>query len=330
MVRIMKRKRIFLYLVVSITLIVFLLSGVILNKTQSTAKIENEKEDFYMTFLQNRPDPFIQRLYDENFKGYTLSDFVAPSTHCVIGEYKGFTEVNSGLWEFKFEPIEKIYGRESDDIIRIRIQNSGFGTGDGGVTIDTFKNSHRYILILERTETLFLEYPYYSLSGALILDVDNLEKSTWYEGDIVMPNGTTAADIIEQINTVVKEVGHTDCFEHKIFRTEDTENVINNCDAIFRITVKGVISQGVYDYRTVYRCTVSEVLKGNLTTNEKEYVYIVTERDKLLPKSEYIMSLSYTAAGTFYHQASPICIFDASDTEMETQIKEWLSEKKVP
>ena len=159
------------------------------------------------------------------------------------------------------------------------------------------------------------------------MDVDCIETSTWKNGTVYMSKGATYEDVINHIIEGSKEVGYKECFNVNYFRTEDIETVIKNCDAVFKINPRNIIAQGIYEDTTTYRCIVTENLKGRLTMVNDDFVYVNTFRNELETNKEYIIALSYAQAETFYHQASPICIFDASDKEMEAKIKEWLSEK---
>jgi len=303
-------------------------SNNIINRTK--LNIETRKEEFYI-YLAHDGDGmlFEEHSYEKEPQDTTMSEFIALSTHCIIGEFNNFTMINEYLWEYEFIPIEKIYGEENDDVIKVRVQHYGYGIGDGGLKPDSFIDGHKYILILERQENLLVAYPYYFFRGMFVMDIDNLGNSTWYGGNVYMSKGATKEDVITHIQVASKNVGYSESKKINFFRFEDEKTVVINSDAIFKITPQFIISQGEYDERTVYCCTVSEIIKGNLTTNDENNIYVVTLRNKLKVNSEYILPLSYVDADTFYHQASPICIFDAEDSEMETKIKEWLSEKNT-
>ena len=302
------------------------------SKEESVSEEEqktDEKEKFYIILTSENSGSNTEVLYSSEAKDREVRDYIAVSTHCVIGEFKRVTFVEDYLVEYEFINRKNIYGKETDEIIRVRVQCNSSGKISGNLCEESFITGHKYILILERTDTLFLGYPYYSFQGYFVMDIADIHNSKWGKGTVHISKNATADDVINYIENESKSVGYYECDNINYFRTEDVETVVKNCDAIFKITPWNVISEGLYDNRTVYMCTSSEVYKGKLETNEENFVFIVTFKDSLELGKDYILPVSYVEAECFYHQASPICIFDASNTEMEAQIREWLSEKNV-
>lgn len=299
----------------------------LINSQQSTKS--NDK--FYIILTSENAGGFYEVCYEseEDRKDKSIDDYIAVSTHSIIGEFVKATFVEDYLIEYEFKNCGKIYGNEDDDIIRVRVQSYDYGYIAGNLTENSFIKGHKYILILSRDETLFLEYPYYSFMGYFVLDIEDIQNGKWKNGTVHISKTSTSDDVIDYIKNTSKTIGFQKCEIVNYFRTEDNEAVIKNCDAIFKVKPVNILVNGVYDNRTVYMCTVPEVYKGKLETNEEKFVFIVAFRDSLELGREYILPVSYVKAEYFYHQASPTCIFDADDSEMEAKIKEWLSEKKI-
>ena len=162
------------------------------------------------------------------------------------------------------------------------------------------------------------------------MDFSDLSKAYYYEGKLKITEDANKTDVINHVKILAEETGISTSEIIKIFRTENEETVIKNCDLILKIKPRMLLTDGVYINCSSYFCEVIDCLKGNYSTNQDNMVMIRTFKDVLDNGEERIIALSCTDSDICYDQASPTCIFDASDTEMEAQIKEWLSEKIVP
>lgn len=258
----------------------------------------------------------------------TLSTFIEMSTDCFIGKFVSYKDYEE-ITEYEFVVTENVFGETKDKTIRIRVQNYG-ASPEGNIRRTTFTEGHEYLLLVSKSESLFLDYPWYSFMGYIVMDFSDLSKARWEEGKLEITEGASKLDIINHIKTLANKTAIKTADSKKIFRTEDEETVIKNCDLVLKIKPRMLIVDGVYDERSTYFCEVYECLKGNYSTNQDGMVIISTFKDALDSGEECIIALSNTASDICYDQASPICIFDADDSEMEAKIKGWLSEKNVP
>ena len=297
-------------------------------KSTLNNKINNKEDENKDTsfFLDGN---FIDITHQSLGAEVTFESCIAVSSHCVIGEFVKFTVVNDSLWEYEFKVKERIYGNDEDEIIRIRVEVYDTGV-EGNLKKDTFKTDHNYILILHRDNTIFLNYPRYSFIEYIVMDTANLHNSYWQYGSLIIVGDSSLNAVKNKILENSQKTGLLVFEEINMFRTEDEETVIKNCDLILKVKPKSITSQGVYEEMTVYKCEVIESLKGEYNVNSRNYLFVRTTRNALEKGTEYIIPLSRKRSNVTYDQASPICIFDAEDIEMEIKIKEWLSEKNVP
>ena len=106
----------------------------------------------------------------------TLSYYIKMCTDGFIGKFVSYKDYEE-FTEYEFKVTEKIFGDSEDKTVRTRIQNYGFYT-DGNINHSTFTPGHEYLLLVSKSETLFLEYPRYSFIGYIVMDLNDLSKST--------------------------------------------------------------------------------------------------------------------------------------------------------
>ena len=255
------------------------------------------------------------------------------SSNAAIAEFQKLNIISDTLWEYQFKAKEWLYGDYRDEIIRVRVALNGWNGNyevGGILKSDSFKVGHNYVLLLFRNDTIFLEYPRYEFVGNYVMDVNDLENSVCEKGTITITGDVTEENLKNYIKGTAQKLGYSASNVSKYYLTENKETVVKNCDAVFRVKPVYVFSRSRFEDMTVYACEVTECLKGTVTTNADGHVLMrVQTKADLKKNAEYIIPVSYRESGTFYDQASPICIFDAEDSEMETKIKEWLSEKNT-
>ena len=315
----MKRKNIVFILTVLIIAILIASVSIFITYKQSQKEIS-------INLLKTRSNP--AEMSSTTGEKTTLSTFIEMSTDCFIGKFVSYKDYEN-ITEYEFAVTEKVFGESEDKTVRIRIQYYG-ASPEGNIRRTTFTEGHEYLLLVSKSESLFLEYPWYSFMGYIVMDFNDLSKTRWGEGKLEITEGASKLDIINHIKTLADKTTIRKTDNIKIFRTEDEETVIKNCDLVLKIKSRMLIADGVYEERSTYFCEVSECLKGDYSTNQDGMVIISTFKDALDGGKECIIALSNTASDICYDQASPICIFDADDSEMETKIKGWLSEKNVP
>lgn len=255
----------------------------------------------------------------------TFSSIIEVSTDCFVGKFIECKKYD-GFFEYEFEVTEKVFGLSEDNTVRVRVLDHLTQS----VNSYTFKKGHEYLLTLRKSDSLFIDYPKYSFMGYIVLDFSNINNAKWKDGTIKISEGASKTDIINHVNSLSNKVGIATTSDARVFRTEDEETVIKNCDLILKIKPRILITDGVLANSSSYFCEVTDCLKGTYSTNEDGVVIIRTLKHALDSGEECIIALSTKNQDFSYDQASPICIFDADDSEMEAKIKEWLSEKKTP
>ena len=316
----MKKKQKFIFLIGIILSVILILSITFIN-------FRDPKEAKITLITQNitrNPNTESSLKSDLSFEYYLKN-----CTDCVIGTYQGFTKCDNNIIDYEFKVTDKIFTSHNDNTIKVRIQNYGNST-DGGITPDTFKLNHEYLLPLYGQHSLFLEYTAYSIMGSMIIDINNLSDAYWSFGIIEIEDNVTKNDLIYTVKNIDAVEGHYEPYQIKIFRTEDVETVIKNCDAVYKIKKNFKLADGTYKNFSSYECALLEVYKGPGNVKSDVNLLIRTLTYALDEGDEFILALSFNDKNTRYlDQASPICIFDADDIEMETKIKEWLSEKNT-
>ena len=253
----------------------------------------------------------------------SIEDIIKISTAGIVGEFIS-CEADGEVTNYDFKIKEVIYGNAPDEYARIKIKSYGDIGTEGGITKDSFIEGHEYLLVLRRKETLFLDYARYSFMGYFVIDLDNLNNAYWENGSISITENATKEDVINHFQVLSKNCGYDKESEIEIFRTEDIETVIKNCDAVFKVKVITHISDGIYANSSSYGCEVIEKLKGDCIPKYDGTIMINTLKGSLTEGKEYIIALSQKENGHLFDQASPDCIFSENEN-MECKIKEWLN-----
>lgn len=253
----------------------------------------------------------------------SIEDIIKISTAGIVGEFIS-CEADGEVTNYDFKIKEVIYGNAPDEYARIKIKSYGDIGTEGNIKPDTYKDGHEYLLLLRRKETLFLDYARYSFMGYFVIDLDNLNNAYWENGSISITENATKEDVINHFQVLSKNCGYDKESEIEIFRTEDIETIIKNCDAVFKVKVITHISDGIYANSSSYGCEVIEKLKGDCIPKYDGTIMINTLKGSLTEGKEYIIALSQKENGHLFDQASPDCIFSENEN-MECKIKEWLN-----
>lgn len=238
----------------------------------------------------------------------------------IVGEFKKYIEYENVI-EFEFLVKEILYGNVPEATIYISIVK-----GEEEVlnlNEYTYEVGRSYLLILCRHESLFREHARYSVVADIYIAADDLSNAT-FEGEKIQING----NLKSYIKNCARKNGFTKEYIPLMFKNEDLEIVIKNCDLVLEINVLEIGFYGVLGNQNTYTCEIKEVLKGEECLNEEtQVVYINAFKDVLQTGNTYIIALNKIDASEknyVFNQASKNSIIMKDDVEMISNIKEWL------
>ena len=254
-------------------------------------------------------------------KTVTLASSVESSHAGVVGEFVAFYD-RGQLSEFEFIVKDVLYGNVPESRIIVTHQLT---SNETALVMDenTYEAGEEYVLILHRFESLFLEYARYYIVNDIHIPYNDTQSAVM--------NGSPLA-IIGDVKSTVKNIANTNGYSEEekrdIYRTENLETVVKDCDAIIEIRVLGVAAEGVLHNGTTYTCQYINSLTGNdVPVNPDGNLFVVSFRDSLLLGNTYYLTVSAgDSSSVVYTLASPQGIIPTYDASAYEQIVAWLTE----
>ena len=188
---------------------------------------------------------------------------------------------------------------------------------------DTYETGKEYVLILHRFESLFLEYARYFLVNDIHIPCSDT-KSAVMNGSPLDITG----DVKSTIKNIANANGYSEEDKRDIYRTENLETVVKECDAIIEVRVLGVVAEGILHNGTTYTCEyIDSLTTSEVPVNPDNNLFVVSFRDSLIEGNTYYLTVSVgDSSSIVYTLASPYGIVPTYDTAAYEQIVTWLEE----
>ena len=226
---------------------------------------------------------------------YFYSSVVERSTAMVVAEFDSF-EMNGDLGVWKFKKLETLYGDVPEETI---IFDELYGLSSKNS--ETYIKGNRYLLSLQKRDTVFYDTPTYDPVGALVVNLTDLKTIVWHDGVISLSKNADAKDLVTFIVNFAKERGYDEePYLPEIFRNEKLETVAKECDLIVKVRIKAYYKESKLPYKT-HSCEILEVLKGECSSDGEIHADLISdvaaEGDELI----LLLSRKYKDADSYYY-----------------------------
>lgn len=260
--------------------------------------------------------------YETSEKYISFDEAIKLSDLGILGEFVKFHDKEEYVqYEFKVKNI--IFGNISEESILVNSTKSISTVDD--INYQYFKGENiydvgkEYILILNRSDILFNEKARYSFMTDIFIPYEETDKANMY-GESINVGG----NLIDHITTLTNDIQYPYSQEIKYFEGEELSTVVQECDIIVEVYVKGMIAEGVQHNGNTYSCELKNVLKGeSVQSTEDNEIFVVAIKNSITIGSNYVILLNKISdSSTIYSQASPNGIISIEDIAQIENIKE--------
>ena len=257
----------------------------------------------------------------------TFTEALEWSNVVIIGEY--INELldfeDDGAYCYKFKVIEVLRGEVPEDSAHLV---GYYGTAQAIGPDQIYKTDEKayiekqqYILVMDRTDSLFYDYPRYTLVGGIYIPLDNISKSTMYGNSVKMEafankDANYIKDFIRNMEPPKKE-------RKNYTNATDLPTIIKESDLILELKVTEFMGEGLD--REHYYCDVVKFIKGDSYVSpedRKDIVITVFKGGVEVGKSYVVMVIRGSETGFLYMQSSTMSIIPIDDGKTIAEIYE--------
>lgn len=249
------------------------------------------------------------------------------STGAVVAEFVKYYEENNErqVWEFRKESV--IYGEVPENQILI-VEMNGSGPSETAYNV-----GERYLLFLNRNNSVFYETARYTSLGDLVFSMDNRGFAVWNKGTITYNKFANEKHILNYFKNKSNDVGFLDDqIQKKAIRQESFETVIKECDFVLKIKVISKSVDGILYPSSTFSCEITEILKGEDFVGVSDNYSITVFRDAIKEGEEYIIAafnvVTKNEIAYEFYQAAENGIISVNDTEKVEIVYDLLKKSK--
>lgn len=251
--------------------------------------------------------------------GITFLEAIDASDCIAVAEYLSYEDKDSYVI-YTFQVKSTLRGVIGEDVIHIYTSKGVATVPEFGYTYETgqeiYEEGDQYVLILNKSDMLFYEYPQYTVIADIFIPVDAIESAEMYGKPIAQLQGVTAstlsssmAALSAQAEPVQKKPSYT--------TAEDLPTIIKESDFVLEVKVNGIMFEGVLHNGNTYFCEIQNVLKGDPVVTEANHtLFIVLMKDSVQVGETYVVMVNQVNEGSFvFTQSSLNSIIDPDDEE---------------
>ena len=276
---------------------------------------------------------------NETNEGKFYLEAIEGSAGAVVGEFISYEEVGTH-YVFHFKNIRNIYGEINEEIIDFFVFKSSF-PDDIPRTYKPgkFNKGERYILFLDKRDSVALSQPMYQSYAYAYIPLDNLKNSSYSRGEINFPKDVNESSVIRYFRKLAEKRGYninsdgSKVYCPEIFRNESLETVIKESDIVLIIKpTEYQVNRTRIQQDAKYTAELIEGLKGieKIKIRDNSLVYIYGHRDALEVGKTYIVALSGSFGEVPERQLEISAlngIIPIEDTETVNKVYKWLNIK---
>ena len=284
--------------------------------------------------VENKNAPFKNTTgeiqYETDKEYVSFEEAVQQATDVIVATFKGYHK-HDYYTELEFEISEILKGETEESTIYVFETISGVSvTGEKETSYTTgqcnFIQGNDYLLILEREISVYYEHDRYTMVGEIFLPLDDDIGYYMYNQPIKEFSGQLHThENANSITSVVKELCETEQNEVTFYGSEyvtstDIDVILEQSDYIVRVHVDEQMIEGVLNNTQTYSCTITELLKGEFTEDEKEewenVIYVIFPKDEVSAGEEYILLLNRAdTSSRLFVYSSKNSIFQVANEE---------------
>ncbi|NLI62232.1 MAG: hypothetical protein GX362_02345 [Methanosarcinaceae archaeon] len=254
----------------------------------------------------------------------TFPEAINLSDCIVVAEYLSYNTSNEYYTEYKFKIKDVLRGEVSENEIYLFevkgkniVDNINYVYETGNNQHD-YKVGNDYVLILEKTDSLFYDKTRYRSVTDIFIPLNDIGKSTMYGKQISEIAVKGKKEFKDYINTF-KNTSTKDTKDTKKPYTEsnDLKEIINESDLVLKVKITGLMVEGTLHNGNTYYCNVINVLKEDDFKNLKENdnIRVTLMKGSVNVGEEYIVILNrINKKSLIFTQSSKRSVISLNDT----------------
>ncbi len=270
---------------------------------------EDQKQVFTVTYTQEFELTFQEAI--------DLSDCV------VVAEYVSYEDKDAYVVSL-FQVKNMLRGTAKEEMIHVvemkgtsTVLGTDYSYKTGGGTYEAGK---QYILVLNRNDLLFYEYPHYVPVTDIFIPVDDIESAMMYGEPIDELQDMNVSTL--RTNDLFMRARPVEEEEPSYTTAEDIPTIIEESDYLLEVQITGMMGEGIVHDGVTYFCKVLDVLQGGtLVTAANDTIYIVFMKDSVQLNETYIVMVNQAGEQSLlFTQSSLNSIIDPDDGEAMAMI----------
>ena len=252
-----------------------------------TAEIQSESDSETASDNTN----YIQNEFSMEYLSF--EELVKRSNIAVVAEYVE-TIRHDNYVEQKFLVKECLYGNVDEkeiylysNIGTVHVEEIDYEYSEDA---SIYEKHTDYVLILEKSQSIFYEHDRYMLDADVLLDDSNKEYRM-YSNPVELPEGVT---IREYVCSLHEAIQHQEVTANKsAVYDDDYEEMMGKSVYVGRVSILEMVNEGKVHNGNVYRCKVEELIKGDkLETYEDGTILITIVKDRVSVGNKYVIGFN--------------------------------------
>jgi len=263
----------------------------------------------------------------------SFSEAVELSDCAVVGEYLSTEVTDFDALEHNFNVVEVLRGDVSEKTIHLfetkgviahlESEDCAYETGK-----NIYNVNEQYILVMTKHDSLFYEYPHYSLSaGDPYIPIKNPNQSTRYGNREEMSD--MASKGVNGIKSFVKEAKSPKEKVKDYTTASDLPTIVSESGFILEINVRELMVEGLTGNCNTYSCDVQTVYKGRsvATSEDRDDIWVVLMKGSVEVGETYVVMVNKDdVKSLIYTQSSKKSVIPSSDEKTISEIQQLISD----
>lgn len=265
----------------------------------------------------------VRTVHYEAEEEYMSLEEAINESYCIVLASLTDIEESDDLREYVFNTEEVLQGDMSEDTFYV---SEGYGnievigTDISYTTVSpTFKVGNKYVLVMSKYSSVYLDNDEYSNLCNICLQVDDnndVVQSTMYQVDL-NNDFNNLEDIVRYIDEVTLPLKVAKALGIPFIESDNLSEIAANSQHIVRVRISDISIPVKHGNRNTYYCDVLEELKGSADSR----IQAVLFKNTVVIGNEYILLLNKdTEASLIYTLSSRSSVIDIKDSDKVEQI----------
>ena len=253
----------------------------------------------------------------------TFDEAVEMCDCAVVAAFASYKDAGTYV-EYTFSVKETLRG-EVEDTIHVR-DSKGFTTVEGTDIQykngeDVYTEGEDYILIMQKGDSLFYEYPEYQVLTNIFIPAADPSKSTMQGEPLTEVAGLDAEGIKNQI----RRARAVNAAPAKDYTTAtDLPTIVAESDLVLKVNITDIAVESEFANCNTYYCDVQQILKGGSveTSEERGDIMVTLTKESVEVGKTYVLLLNrIDETSILYTQSSLGSVIPSGDTETVSEIQ---------